>query len=251
MGTPRGIRNNNPGNIEINPANKWQGVMPRERMTAEQRAEKRFVVFASPTWGIRALATLLINYFDRYDLDTINKIVDRWAPPSENDTNAYAKAVARETCVAEAMKGASCVSPNDFVNLHEYHRLRPIVEAIIRHENGQQPYSAEVIEEGLRLAGVVKLGAEPLVAVPKAVPVAAVTAATATGAGAIAELAQQFSAPVQQLTPAIAQVNAVAASTSALPGWLRAGIALVVLVAAGASLYTWWRLRRARRAVSQ
>ncbi|WP_182212417.1 hypothetical protein [Stenotrophomonas acidaminiphila] len=249
MGTPRGIRNNNPGNIEINQANKWQGVMPRERMTAEQRDEKRFVVFASPAWGIRALATLLINYFDRHGLDTINKIVNRWAPPVENDTNAYARAVARETCINEAVQGA-CVTPNDFVNLHEYRRLRPIVEAIIRHENGQQPYSAEVIEEGLRLAGVVKPGAEPLVAVPKAVPVAAVTAATATGAGAIAELAQQFSAPVQQLTPAIAQVNAVAASTSALPGWLRAGIAVVVLIAAGASLYTWWKLRRAKRAVA-
>lgn len=113
-----------------------------------------------------------------------------------------------------------------------------------------QPYPSEVIEEGLRLAGVVKPGAEPLVAVPKAVPVAAVTAATATGAGAVAELVQQFSAPVQQLTPAIAQVNAVAQSTSALPGWLRAGIAVVVVVAAGASIYTWWRLRCARQAVT-
>lgn len=246
---PRGIRNNNPGNIERNPANKWQGVMPRERMTPEQRAEKRFEVFASPAWGIRALAALLINYYDRHGLNTINKIIGRWAPPVENDTGAYARAVARETCITEAVQGA-CATPNDFINLHEYRRLRPIVEAIIRHENGLQPYSPEVIEEGLRLAGVVKPGAEPLVAVPKAVPVAAVTAATATGAGAIAELAQHFSAPVQQLTPAIAQVNAVAQSTSALPSGLRAAIALVVLVAAGASIYTWWKLRRAKRAVS-
>ena len=247
--TPRGIRNNNPGNIERNPANKWQGRMPRERMTPEQRKETRFEVFASPAWGIRALAAVLINYFDRHGLDTISKIMDRWAPPIENDTAAYARAVARETCISQAVQ-AACVAPGDFVNLHEYRRLRPIVEAIIRHENGDQPYPDEVIEEGLRLAGVVKPDAAPLVAVPKAVPVAAVTAATATGAGAIAELAQQFSAPVQQLTPAITQLNAVAQSTSALPSWLRAGVAVVVLVAAAASLYTWWKLRRARRAVT-
>lgn len=239
MATARGIRNNNPGNIERSTANKWQGRMPRERMTASQRAEDRFEVFASPAWGIRAMCVLLINYFDRHGCDTVAKLIGRWAPPAENDTGAYVAAVAQAVGVASTA----------FVNVHEYRRLRPLVEAIIRHENGQQPYPAEVIEEGLRLAGVVKPDAEPLVAVPKVVPVAAVTAATATGAGAIAELAQQFSAPVQQLTPAIAQVNAVAQSTTALPSWLRAGIALVVLVAAGASIYTWWRLRRAKRAV--
>ena len=240
MSTARGIRNNNPGNIERNSANKWQGRMPRERMTPAQRAETRFEVFTSPAWGIRAMCVLLVNYFDRHGCDTVAKLINRWAPPVDNDTGAYVAAVAREVGVA----------PGEFINIHEYRRLRPLVEAIIRHENGQQPYPAEVIEEGLRLAGVVKPDAAPLVAVPKAVPVAAVTAATATGAGAIAELAQQFSAPVQQLTPAIAQVNAVAQSTTALPGWLRAGSAAVGLVAAAARLYTWWKLRRARRAVT-
>lgn len=239
MSSKRGIRNNNPGNIDRNQANKWQGRMPRERMSLDQRDEKRFEVFASPAWGIRAMCVLLINYFDRHGCNTVQKIINRWAPPVENDTGAYVAAVAK----------AVGVKPGDFINLHEYRRLRPLIVAIIQHENGGNPYSAEVIEEGLRLAGVVK-PADQLIAVPKAATTAVVTAATAGGVGAAAELVQHISPVVTQLMPAIQQANSVAANTSSLPSWARALIALVVLVAAGASIYTWWKLRRARKAVS-
>lgn len=240
MGTTRGIRNNNPGNIDRTPANQWQGRMPRAQMNAAQLGETRFEVFASPVWGIRAMCVLLINYFDKHGCNTVQKVIQRWAPPQENDTGAYVRAVA--TAVA--------VGPGDIINLHEYRILRPLVAAIIAHENAGYRYNDDVMEEGLRLAGVVKADARPLVAVPKAVPTAAVTAAAATGAGAVAEIAQQVMQPMQQLAPAIQQVNAVAQSTTALPGWLRLGVAVVVLVAAGASIYTWWRLRRAHKAVS-
>lgn len=240
MATPRGIRNHNPGNIERSATNKWQGRMPREQMTAEQREEKRFEVFASPAWGIRALCVLLINYFDRHGCDTVRKIITRWAPPNENDTEAYVAQVA----------SAAGVGSDSFVNLHEYRRLRPIVEAIIRHENGQQPYTSDQLEEGLRLAGVVRTDGAPLVATPKVATVATVTAATAGGGAALVEMAQQFTSATQQVLPAIQQANAVAQSTSALPPWLRAVAALAVLVSVCASLYAWWRLRRARKAVT-
>ncbi|MFW8532687.1 hypothetical protein ACOICZ_28755, partial [Klebsiella pneumoniae] len=65
------------------------------------------------------------------------------------------------------------VAPDMIIDLHDYNTMRPLVEAIIRHENGRGPlktlnswYSAEVIDEGMRRAGVVK----PVTAV-KAVPV--------------------------------------------------------------------------------
>lgn len=235
----RGIRNNNPGNIERTPANKWQGRMPRERMTVEQRGETRFEVFSTPAWGIRAMCVLLINYFDRHDCNTVRKIISRWAPPGENNTEAYIRGVA----------AAVGVDAGAFINLHEYARLRPLVEAIIRHENGRQPYSDDVIEEGLRLAGVVRTTAPPLVAVPKAANTAVATAATVGGASAVAELAQQFNAPMQQVMPAIQQANAVAQNTAFLPSWIRAAVALAVVIAAGAGVYGWWRLRRARKAV--
>ncbi|MDE9591255.1 structural protein, partial [Xenorhabdus bovienii] len=53
----RGLRNNNPGNIDHNPANKWQGQLPHDLSI-----EKRFCRFESPEYGIRALIKLLINY---------------------------------------------------------------------------------------------------------------------------------------------------------------------------------------------
>lgn len=238
--TTRGIRNNNPGNIERNSANKWQGRMSREKMTEEQRKETRFEVFSAPAWGIRAMALLLINYQDKHGCSNVRQLIDRWAPPSENNTDAYVGAVA----------GAVGVAPTQFINTHEYRRMRPMIEAIIRHENGQQPYSADVIEEGLRLAGVVNPGAKPLVAVPASVTTAAATAAAAGGTMAAVEAAQQLQPVIQGVLPAIQQVNAVAQATTGMPSWLRLAIAVGVMALASASIYTWWRLRRARKAVS-
>lgn len=236
----RGIRNNNPGNIERTEANKWQGRMPRERMTKEQRGETRFEVFSTPAWGIRAMTLLLINYQDKHRCNNVRQLIDRWAPPSENNTDAYVDVVAKVIGVAST----------DFINTHEYRRMRPMVEAIIRHENGQQPYGADVIEEGLRLAGVVNPSAKPLVAVPASVTTAAATAAAAGGTMAAVEVAQQLQPVIQGVLPAIQQVNAVAQATTGMPSWLRLAIAIGVIALAGASIFTWWRLRRARKAVS-
>lgn len=234
MSESRGIRNNNPGNIDRQPQNKWQGRMPRERMSPAQREEKRFEVFATPAWGIRALAVLLINYFDRHGRNTVRKIIERWAPPTENNTDAYVLAVAR----------AVGVGPDEFVNVHEYRRLRPIVEAIIAHENGRQPYSPEVIEEGLRLAGVVNPTEARLVPAPKAA--AAAKAQTATAAALTAGAGAALVEGVAQVLPAVQSVNQVATATSGLPTWIRIAAVLAVVFSVGASLYAWLRLRRAR-----
>lgn len=55
MSTPRGIRNNNPGNIDFNSRNNWQGQLGVE-------TGGRFAIFDTPENGIRALGKLLINY---------------------------------------------------------------------------------------------------------------------------------------------------------------------------------------------
>lgn len=233
MAQSRGIRNNNPGNIDRRSANKWQGRMPRDRMTMAQRGEQRFEVFATPAWGIRAICILLITYFDKHGCNTVAKAINRWAPPVENDTSAYVTQVAR----------AVGVKPDSFIDLHEYRRLRPMVEAIIRHENGSQPYSADVIEEGLRLAGVVNPGAAPLVPAPKAVQTATAAALTAGSTIAVVE-------GVNQVLPAVQSVGQVAAVTSGLPPIVRVALIVAVAVSVGASLYAWWRLRRIRKAVS-
>ena len=151
---PRGIRNNNPGNIEW--GSPWQGLRPES-----ERTDNRFAQFKDPVFGIRALACVLITYQDKRKavdggkIDSIREIIERWAPPFENNTEAYA------TSVAALLDG---IGPDDeVIDVHNFDHLRPIVEGIIRHENGRGPlktennwYTAEQIEEGLRRAGVVK-----------------------------------------------------------------------------------------------
>lgn len=132
---PRGIRNHNPGNIEA--GDPWQGL-------DDPASDGRFCRFVNPTWGIRAMARTLINYQDIHGIDTIPGIVKRWAPQNENNTTAYIRHVRARVPAAE----------NGTVDVHDYAVMRPLVEAIILHENGVQPYSAAQIDKGLVLAGV-------------------------------------------------------------------------------------------------
>ena len=132
----RGIRNNNPGNIRKS-KDPWQGL-------AERQIDAAFFVFKSPMYGIRALARLLITYQDKKKLRTIRDIIRRWAPQTENDTNAYIISVADFTGFAQ----------DQILDMHRFDHLKPLVEAIIRHENGQQPYTDTEITKALVLAGV-------------------------------------------------------------------------------------------------
>jgi len=132
----RGIRNNNPGNLRRS-NDPWQGL-------AEQQTDGDFFVFKSPVYGIRALARTLISYQDKHNLRTIRTLITRWAPAAENNTEAYIKAVAWE----------SGRDPEQTLDLHTYADLQPIVTAIIRHENGQQPYTSTQLDKALVLAGV-------------------------------------------------------------------------------------------------
>ncbi len=132
---PRGIRNNNPGNIRIGA--KWQGL-------AAVQSDPSFAVFVSPEYGMRALAKILVTYYRRYGLRTIREVITRYAPSSENNTAAYIDAVAKHV-------GASPDAP---LNLSSRTVLIPMMEAITRHENGQQPYSLALFNKALTMAGV-------------------------------------------------------------------------------------------------
>ncbi len=88
---PRGIRNNNPGNIVWSARNNWQGQLPHN-----PKIEPRFARFDTAHNGIRALAKLLLNYRKVYGLRTVESLIARWAPSNENNTRAYASAVALE-----------------------------------------------------------------------------------------------------------------------------------------------------------
>ena len=128
----RGIRNNNPGNL-VKSGIAWGG-----KVTGN---DARFETFDSPESGVRALATNLLAY-QRMGLDTVEKVIGRWAPPSENDTGAYVKKVAAEIGVAPGAK----------LNLSDQATLVSITQAIIRHENGAQPYNAGLINAAVGAA---------------------------------------------------------------------------------------------------
>lgn len=142
MTVMRGVRNNNPGNIDR--GQQWLGLATKAEMTAEQRRETRFAVFRSPEYGIRALVKLLQTYQAKHGLRTIRGIINRWAPPVENDTGAYARAVAK----------AVSVGADDPVDMRDRRTAAALVAAIIAHENAGFRYAAAVFDKGLALAGL-------------------------------------------------------------------------------------------------
>lgn len=131
---PRGIRNNNPGNIRKSPE-KWQGL-------SENQTDPSFFVFKEAKWGIRAIVKIIRNYQKNYGLSTVKAIISRWAPPNENDTTAYIDSVCNVVGVA----------PEEHINVFNRDIMIPLLRAIIRHENGEMPYTLEELQEGVLLA---------------------------------------------------------------------------------------------------
>ena len=140
----RGLRNNNPGNIDYHESNQWKGLNPN------RPSDGRFCIFVSPEFGIRAMARLIKNYTKRDGLpgvggtgiDTVEEIINRWAPPIENVTSAYVEQVAK----------ALGVKPDTPINIADRAVMLLLVESIIKHENGLQPYSAELLLTGIDMA---------------------------------------------------------------------------------------------------
>ncbi|UPT52957.1 capsid protein [Hafnia phage yong3] len=140
---PRGIRNHNPGNIRWQ--DEWQGLVKQS-----DRTDRSFCQFTEPKYGIRALAKVILNYTKRKGMpnvgneriDTVREIISRWAPPNENDTELYIQQVAKAVGVA----------PNDPISVYDRDVLTKLVKAIIKHENGQQPYTDELISKAISLA---------------------------------------------------------------------------------------------------
>jgi hypothetical protein len=140
---PRGIRNNNPGNIDRD-GTEWQG------MAVDQSGDPRFIVFISPEYGIRALGTVLHNYQTAHGLRTIRGMINRWAPPVENDSLAYVDFVA----------GYVGLAPDTEFDFADYNFALPFTNAVIAQENANYAYPMATVDVGLSLAGIVKMQLE-------------------------------------------------------------------------------------------
>jgi len=130
----RGLRNNNPGNIRKT-NDQWQG------LKQDQSGDLAFFQFIAPEYGIRAMTKLLRNYQKNYGLNTVQDIIARWAPPVENDTGPYVRNVANAVGVA----------PEDRIDTNDFDTVTAMVNAIIKHENGLNPYSNATIKKGVAL----------------------------------------------------------------------------------------------------
>lgn len=115
---PRGIRLNNPGNI-VRDGDDWLGMDTLQD-------DPRFVRFEYPQDGLRAMMKILLRYQEKYGLFTVARIINRWAPPTENLTNAYVVNVAHHLKVA----------PNEDLGPFSAERLIEMAQAIALHENG-------------------------------------------------------------------------------------------------------------------
>lgn len=131
---PRGIRNNNPGNLEGNTA--WEGL-------ATPRSDGVYLRFVDAAHGLRALAINLLNQERKHDLYTIADIITKFAPPSENDTASYIQAVSDETGIAASEVIDFETQPGAFADF---------IKAIIVHENGENPYADNEISGAIEEA---------------------------------------------------------------------------------------------------
>lgn len=129
---PRGLRNNNPGNIRRT-ATAWKGM-------AEVQTDPDYIQFTEPRWGVRAMGRVLRSYARR-DLDTVQEIISTWAPHADNNpTGAYVVYVAT----------ALAVGADDRLDVEA--RMVDLVDAMIRFENGgQQPYTRAQLAEWVNI----------------------------------------------------------------------------------------------------
>lgn len=100
---PRGWRNNNPLNIRRSKS-KWLGEVDcLTRYVTDKAGEtcptkeydRTFCQFKEMKYGWRAVFKILTKYVRDYKLNTIRKIIGRWAPPNENHTDNYVAIVER------------------------------------------------------------------------------------------------------------------------------------------------------------
>lgn len=82
---PLGVKNNNPLNIRKS----------SQKFINEQKSDNAFKKFSSMAFGIRAAIRIIHTYYFNYKLNTISKIIHRWAPNNENDTDSYITTVSK------------------------------------------------------------------------------------------------------------------------------------------------------------
>ena len=140
----RGLKNNNPLNIRQS-ADRWEGAR-------KEQTDKAFVQFENMAYGYRAAWKTLQSYYNRFcqqgQAFTVRNIICRWAPPNENDTEAYIRTV---LTISGISAKENLLPPEE---VKSYHRLSRLLTAMTVMENGIRPHQVdtEAIYQGYKLA---------------------------------------------------------------------------------------------------
>ena len=140
----RGQRNNNPLNIRHS-ADRWQGARG-------EQTDKSFVQFESMAYGYRAVWKTLESYWKHFHRThqpyNVKNIIARWAPPAENNTQAYIRTVLRLTSL-----GGNERLPQPSRGL-DVSRLECLIAAMTVVECGvaYKDVDTQAIRDGYRLA---------------------------------------------------------------------------------------------------
>lgn len=124
--TSRGVKNKNPLNIRI--GNDWIGEV-------KNPTDPEFEQFTRMEYGLRAGFKILRRYIRHYHRDTVAKIIQSWAPASENETEAYISHVC-------ALTG---FSRNRVIFFEERRTMVQLVSAMCKVECGTT-ISTDIIE---------------------------------------------------------------------------------------------------------
>ncbi len=130
---PRGIRNNNPGNLNY---------VGQSGATLEDHATPRFARFNSAFEGFAALGKQIKAYYNGTSkaagyqkLQSVEDIISRFAPASENNTQAYINKLSK-------MLG---VGRGDSLNIQDPQVMATLMNGITQIENGKNPYAPDMV----------------------------------------------------------------------------------------------------------
>ncbi|WP_272582664.1 hypothetical protein [Providencia sp. PROV261] len=126
--TTRGFRNKNPGNLRD--ANNKIGLQGPEG--------DQFAIFASDRDGLAAMSRQLMLDAER-GKNRIADYIEKYAPSNENKTQEYISMVSNWTGY-----GAY-----EYLDMHDPEVLAKLMNAMIKVENGAQPFSYDQIMEGV------------------------------------------------------------------------------------------------------
>lgn len=154
----RGIRNNNPGNLIYTKNNAWQGKIPLSKNTD---SGQHFEQFTTMEYGIRAMFKDLVNDINK-GKNTVRKLINEYAPSSENNTAQYIKDVCSSIGVTADQK---------ITSINEEFLLK-LGKAIIKKENAPDhtKVSDAQILKGMQMMGDVSTAAVKFVKKNKVLP---------------------------------------------------------------------------------